>query len=136
MEGIIRHEMNHISGRDMIGRLLTFLVVAFEWFNPLAHYLMKEELAVSEMLCDEAAVEGMTDKEKKSYMECILRAAEEPGIFKEAELSLGTVGKLLNKRMERIMKKSMKRRWGLTPKPKGFSKLIVTCKYHTFCKQT
>ncbi len=111
MEGIIRHEMNHISGKDMIGRLLTFLVVAFEWFNPLAHYLMKEELAVSEMLCDEAAVEGMTDKEKKSYMECILRAAEEPGIFKEAELSLGTVGKLLNKRMERIMKKSMKRRW-------------------------
>ena len=64
-----------------------------------------------EMLCDEAAVEGMTDKEKKSYMECILRAAEEPGIFKETELSLGAVGKLLNKRMERIMKKNMKRRW-------------------------
>lgn len=120
MEGVIRHELCHISGRDMLGRFLAFLVVAFEWFNPLAHYLMKQEIEVSEMLCDEAAVEGMTNREKKSYMECLIRAGEEPEIHGRMRTSLGNDGKLIEKRIKRIMGENVKKSWR-----KGYAVLIM-----------
>ncbi|MDE7403864.1 MAG: hypothetical protein K2M81_02020, partial [Lachnospiraceae bacterium] len=40
--GIIRHELHHIINMDGLFRMLTFMVIAMEWYNPLAYYLFRE----------------------------------------------------------------------------------------------
>ena len=110
-ESIICHELNHISGRDMAGRFFAFAVVAMGWFNPLAFYLLKEEMAVSEMLCDEAAVKGSTKKEKSDYIRCMIEAgacAKEAGM---TAASFAASKSLLEERVKRLIGKHGKGLW-------------------------
>lgn len=111
IRGIIRHELKHISAMDSLFRFLSFVIVAMEWYNPLSYYLLKENIAVSEIICDAAAVEGMSRDEKKNYMECIIEAvgkANGPQIF---IAGLGKTRGLSKERMKRIMGKNGKGIW-------------------------
>lgn len=109
--GIISHELHHITNMDGLFRLLTFIIIAMEWYNPLAYYLFKENIAVSEMLCDEAAVESMCKEEKLDYMRCIITAAERPQNTKKVIMTLGATKGLTKERMMRIMGKNEKKIW-------------------------
>jgi len=111
MEGVMLHELGHVTGRDMPVRLLLAVVRMTMWFNPLVHYLAREELAVSEMLCDEAAVKGRTKAEKADYMRCVLEAADRQVTSKLTVASLGAPKRLLTERMERIMENNRKKIW-------------------------
>ena len=115
--GIIRHELYHIINMDGLFRILTFMVIAMEWYNPLAYYLFRENIAVNEMLCDEAAVEDMTKEEKIDYMRCIIMAAENLQNVKTVITTLGATRGLSKERMKRIMGKNEKKMWkkGLAP---------------------
>ena len=115
--GIIRHELHHIINMDGLFRMLTFMVIAMEWYNPLAYYLLRENISVSEMLCDEAAVEDMTKEEKIDYMRCIIMAAENLQNVKTVITTLGATRGLSKERMKRIMGKNEKKMWkkGLAP---------------------
>lgn len=111
MEGVMLHELGHVTGRDMPVRLLLAVVRMTMWFNPLVHYLAREELAVSEMLCDEAAVKGRTKAEKADYMRCVLEAADRQDASKLTAASLGAPKRLLTERIERIMENNRKKIW-------------------------
>lgn len=109
--GIVRHELNHILSKDGLFRFFTFVIIAMEWYNPLAYYLLREIIAVSEMLCDEAAVDGMSKEEKVSYIRCII---ESVGKTKDSEtliMALGKTKELSKERMKRIMGKNEKKVW-------------------------
>lgn len=110
-EGVIHHELKHIVNADGLFRFLTFVIVAMEWYNPLAYYLVRENMAVSEMLCDEAAVKGMSKGEIMSYMECIIAAADKNQNEKLITATLGTSKSLTEERMKRIMGKNQKKLW-------------------------
>ena len=109
--GIISHELNHITNMDGLFRCLTVIIIAMEWYNPLTYYLFKENIAISEMLCDEAAVESMSKEEKLDYMRCIITAAERPQNAKKVIMTLGATKGLTKERMMRIMGKNEKKIW-------------------------
>lgn len=110
-EGVIHHEMKHIVNQDGLFRFLTFVIVAMEWYNPLVYYLVRENMAVSEMLCDEAAVKDMSKGEMVNYMECIIAAADKNQNEKLVTVTLGTSKSLTEERMKRIMGKNSKKIW-------------------------
>jgi len=110
-KGIVRHELNHIINMDGLFRFFTFAVVAMGWYNPLVYYLLRENIAVSEMLCDEAAVDGMSKEEKMSYMECIIEAVRSTKDSETLIMALGKTEGLSKERMKRIMKKNKKKNW-------------------------
>lgn len=78
----------------MLGKFLAFIVVAVEWFNPLSYYLLREEMAVSEMLCDMVALEGRTKKEKSDYIRCLMETVQKKGDSKMLAASLTSSGSL------------------------------------------
>lgn len=110
-EGVIHHELKHIVNKDGIFRFLTFVIVAMEWYNPLAYYLVRENMAVSEMLCDEAAVKDMSKEEMVNYMECIIAAVDKNQNKKLVAATLGASKSLTEERMKRIMGKNSKKVW-------------------------
>lgn len=110
-EGVIHHELKHIVNADGLFRFLTFVIVAMEWYNPLAYYLVRENMAVSEMLCDEAAVKDMSKGEMMNYMECIIAAVDKNRNEKLVAATLGTSKSLTEERMRRIMGKNSKKLW-------------------------
>lgn len=110
MEGVIRHELRHIEGKDIMVRMLLTIIRAMEWFNPFVYFLIKEEMKVSEMICDEAAVKDMTKNEKADYMRCVLESAQTQKSQKVTAAYLGTSKKQLTERMERIMDNDKRRK--------------------------
>lgn len=110
-EGVVHHELKHIANKDGLFRFLTFVIVAMEWYNPLAYYLVRENMAVSEMLCDEAAVKDMSKGEMVTYMECIIAAVDKNQNEKLVTATLGTSKSLTEERMKRIMGKNLKKLW-------------------------
>lgn len=111
MIGVIHHELRHVEGRDIMVRICLSVIRAVEWFNPFVHYLIKEELTVSEMICDEAAVKGMSKEEKMDYMRCVLEAAQGRENRRVASANLGTRKGQLTKRIERMLGNNKKKTW-------------------------
>ena len=110
-DGVIAHETQHIVHRDGLFKVLSWLVLSLHWYNPLVYYLYHEHIRVNEMYCDQRATLGMSEQEKKSYMNCILESAMDPGSYHMIEMNLGGSGKVLQERMNRIMNKNRKKIW-------------------------
>ena len=111
MEGIIQHELRHIWNLDVLFRFFTFAVVAVQWYNPLAYYLLWESIAVSELLCDKAATADMSKEEKVCYMKCIVAAVEKQQNPKTLIVTLGGSKGLSKRRLKTIMNKNEKKFW-------------------------
>lgn len=87
-------------------KLICLVIICLHWINPLAILLLIFYCSFSEFLADEAATDGCTREQKKSYMKAMIELSstptEMPIIWKNGFFS----GKhLLRKRMEYIMKK-------------------------------
>lgn len=111
MEGIIQHELTHICNLDILFRFFTFAIIAVQWYNPLTYYLLRENIAVSELLCDEAATDGMSKEEKLCYMRCIIAATEEKKNLETLVIALGATKGLSKRRLKIIMNKNEKKFW-------------------------
>ena len=118
---VLLHELNHASCRDAIERFFCFGVIVVHIFNPLAHYLFREMVAVSEMISDEAALKGRTKKQKAEYIRCIMTASQGDSQSMVLTPSLGISKSLLRKRMERIMGTGRKKVW-----KKGMAVILMT----------
>ncbi|MDE7323733.1 MAG: SH3 domain-containing protein [Lachnospiraceae bacterium] len=111
MEEILLHEVNHVLCADIVERFFCFAAVVIHFFNPLVYYLLRENIVVSEMLSDEAAVKGRTKKQKADYIRCIMEASQKTNHREMMILSLGKSKSLLRKRMEQIMNTNKKKIW-------------------------
>lgn len=72
---VLKHEEAHLRHRDHWWKPLGFLVLCVYWFHPLvwiAYYLFCRDL---EMACDERAVAGMGEGERKAYSYALLSCA-------------------------------------------------------------
>ncbi len=110
MEAVLLHELNHVLCADIVERFFCFMVVVIHFWNPLAYNLLREHVAVSEMLGDEAAVKGRSKKQKADYIRCIMEASQKTNHGNRMVLSLGKTKSLLRKRMEQIMESNKKKK--------------------------
>lgn len=76
LDWVIRHELQHIKGRDMWLKLLYYPVMAAFWWNPVVWYFSHELNTILEMRCDQAVIRGRTAEERTEYGETLLEVAK------------------------------------------------------------
>ena len=81
---VLAHENAHIRRLDNLWRLLAFAITAVHWFNPLAWLFLKLLLGDLELACDERAVAGYDQAERRAYAHALLDAAEGRNLFASA----------------------------------------------------
>lgn len=72
---VLKHEAAHLRHRDHWWKPLGFLLLCVYWFQPLvwiAYFLFCRDL---EMACDERAITGMEEGERKAYSYALLSCA-------------------------------------------------------------
>lgn len=72
---VLKHERAHLRHHDNLWKPLGFLLLSVYWFNPLvwiAYLLFCRDL---EMACDERAIMGLGDEEKRAYSYALLSCA-------------------------------------------------------------
>jgi len=74
LEAVLSHELAHVKRRDPLWALLTQIVAALNWPNPLVWWARREMIAATEERCDldvlQSGVEPVT------YADCLVRIAE------------------------------------------------------------
>ena len=111
MKEIILHEVNHVSCKDILERFFCYVVIVFHFYNPLAYYLYRECVMVSEMISDETALKDRDKSKKAAYMRCMITASQKAERIKTVSPTFGISKHLLKRRMERIMKINNKKVW-------------------------
>lgn len=71
----LRHEVQHVVQGDMLLKLVTSIVCAIHWFNPLCRRFSVRISSVCELACDEKATLSMTKPQKKAYAQLLLQTA-------------------------------------------------------------
>lgn len=95
---ILAHENVHIKRRDNLWRLTAFATACLHWFNPFVWLFLKLFLEDMELACDEKALAGLSEKEKKAYALALVECAADAPLFASA---FG--GANLHKRVCRIL---------------------------------
>lgn len=72
---ILRHELIHLSRRDLWYKWLTVAVTSFHWFNPLMPWLRREISRCGELSCDEALLRTVPEAERQAYGRTLLSLA-------------------------------------------------------------
>lgn len=107
---VLRHELAHLSRRDLLVKWAALLAVALHWFNPLVWAFSRELSVLCEAACDEAAVSGLDRAGRRRYGETLLnvlaRTAPAQGVC--SRLSGGKAG--LKLRLSRLLRPTERRR--------------------------
>lgn len=86
---VLEHETAHLRHRDHWWKPLGFLLLSVYWFHPLvwiAYYLFCRDL---EMACDERAIAGMGEGERKAYSYALLSCAAHGRVMAACPLAFG-----------------------------------------------
>lgn len=111
---MMRHELIHIKHYDLLVKLLSLLVIAVHWFNPLSFLLYNEISDTGEMCCDEAVLKEKGEKERKEYCELLLHTATRKTDGKESRFLVGMSdfrSRIMFKRRILEMKRKKKNRF-------------------------
>ena len=84
LKHVLRHEKAHIRRLDNLWRLLAFCAAALHWFNPFSWVFLKAFLSDLELACDESAVSGCDDAERKEYALALLDCTRSKSLFVSA----------------------------------------------------
>ncbi len=95
---ILRHEKTHIRRLDNLWRVLGFLAAALHWFNPLSWIYLRLFLSDLELACDECAVAGYDEEQRREYARTLLASTEDRSLYASA---FG--GAKIRTRIERIL---------------------------------
>ena len=86
---VLEHETAHLRHRDHWWKPLGFLLLSIYWFHPLvwiAYILFCRDL---EMACDERAIAGMGEGERKAYSYALLSCAAHGRVMAACPLAFG-----------------------------------------------
>lgn len=75
LECILRHELTHLSRRDLLYKWFAVAATSFHWFNPLMPWLRRELSRSCELACDEAVIRAMDEVHRRQYGETLLTMA-------------------------------------------------------------
>ena len=114
---VLAHEQAHLRHGDAWWKLLGFLLLSVYWFHPLvwaAYALFCRDL---EMACDERAVKGMDDWQRKDYACTLLLCAAPKGSFSVCPVAFSQNS--IKARIKNLLQKKNARLWA------GFLALIA-----------
>lgn len=114
---VLAHEQAHLRHGDAWWKLLGFLLLSVYWFHPLvwaAYALFCRDL---EMACDERAVKGMDDRQRKDYACTLLLCAAPKGSFSVCPVAFSQNS--IKARIKNLLQKKNARLWA------GFLALIA-----------
>lgn len=92
LDSVMAHEKAHLKRRDHWWKPLGFLLLSVYWFQPLcwaAYIFLCRDM---ELACDEQAVKGMGDRERKRYAEALLSCSVPRSWVSACPLAFGEVG--------------------------------------------
>lgn len=108
-ELVVRHEMVHIRRLDAFWKMLIQFAKFLHWCNPVMWLLLDEFDRVCEISCDEAAVQGLPEEDRKRYMRLLIEEAQEAkeakGISLKWKAGFGPKMKRVKERMDNLMRK-------------------------------
>ncbi len=76
LRAVLRHELAHVRRKDVLWSALGYLVAAVHWFHPLGWLALRRLRAETELLCDEVALSGHGEAERKQYGRVLIRMME------------------------------------------------------------
>lgn len=108
-EMILRHEYSHLCCHDSAVKLLCLLAICLHFYNPLTLLTLLLYTSFSENIADQAATEGFTTEEKKTYAVALVnlsaRNRQVPVVWKNNLLGAKHT---MKRRVEFIMMKNRK----------------------------
>lgn len=108
-EMIMRHEYSHLCCHDSAVKLLCLLAICLHFYNPLTLLTLLLYTSFSENIADQAATEGFTTEEKKTYAVALVnlsaRNRQVPVVWKNNLLGAKHT---MKRRVEFIMMKNRK----------------------------
>lgn len=108
-ELVVRHEMVHIRRLDAFWKMLIQFAKFLHWCNPIMWLLLDEFDRVCEISCDEAAVLGLPEEDRKRYVRLLIEEAQEAkeakGISLKWKAGFGPKMKRVKERMDNLMRK-------------------------------
>lgn len=109
---ILRHELNHIKGKDVLWRWIAVLMNCIHFYNPFAYILRLEIKRMQELRCDEQVISGLDIEARGKYASLLLENSKgETGSLRSTTFFGGTSPhKRLQERIEWVMKKDTKKR--------------------------
>lgn len=109
-EMILRHEYSHLRCRDSIVKLICLLAICLHCFNPLTILTFLLYARFSENIADEAATEGCSDEERRTYAKALVRLSartrQVPVVWRNN--LLGDKKESMKRRVELIMNRNKK----------------------------
>ncbi|MBQ3176944.1 MAG: hypothetical protein IJB52_03935 [Clostridia bacterium] len=67
LRGILTHELIHYRRGDVWRKLAALFARSLHWFNPLVHLMSARFMSDMEMACDEAALLGLDEENRRVY---------------------------------------------------------------------
>jgi len=77
---ILAHERVHVKRRDNLWRLIALFIGCAHWFNPLVWVFIKVFFSDMETACDEKALSGCAENERRSYARTLVACASKGGL--------------------------------------------------------
>lgn len=91
---ILTHELMHYKQKDLWIKLVGQIVLNMHWFNPIVKKLLSILDFLSEIICDEAVVFGLSQGKKEVYAQSILNS------MKQEKMMIGSVARFGDDRWE------------------------------------
>ena len=108
-ELVVRHEMVHIRRLDAVWKMLIQFAKFMHWCNPMMWLLLDEFDRVCEISCDGAAVQGISEEDRKRYMRLLIEEAQgakgAKGISLKWKASFAPKMRRVKERMDNLMRK-------------------------------
>lgn len=115
---ILRHERQHIRGRDSLIKVFFFLLRDLFWWNPVLHFFLRDLDAMLEMRCDAKVTADMDRRSVNRYLGTILSYAEgsrapdpDPSPAETVTSSLAGVPSEVQQRFEILFHLRKRRPW-------------------------
>lgn len=69
---LYRHEYRHVKNHDSLFKLICLLIICLHFFNPFSFVLLIMYNLISESICDQYAVDGQGEYERKEYAKILI----------------------------------------------------------------
>ncbi|MCB1229109.1 MAG: hypothetical protein KDN19_02520 [Verrucomicrobiae bacterium] len=76
IRGILLHELAHVRRGDLLINWIVLAVQCLHWFNPLVWFAGRRFLADREVLCDRAALRGLSPVQRRDYGKALIKALQ------------------------------------------------------------